>query len=404
MRSNLLSWMKGNVRLEIHRGNTEQMLNRMMHESIEIWNIRRLENGHLEFYIHIKDFFQLRALLKKTGCRLMIQNKYGLPFWLQRLEGRKWFAAGIGVFIILLILLSSLIWEVEIETGENIPHDVVEKAAKAQGIHPLQWKFKLKDPDMLSERLMQSIPDSSWIGVEIIGTKVYIQVIESTIPEEQPLLNPRHMVSNHDAVITKMIAEKGNPVVQKDTRVRKGDILISGIIGDEENKEVVVAKGEVWGMVWYEYQIKVPMENTINRFTGKEFQRNYFVVGERALKIWGYGKVNYQYSEQDVDQHRLRFKDFNLPFGWLKETIQEVIPVAEHRTKQEARMLGLEQARADVMNLAGEQSKLNDEEMLSIKEEENTLNMKVLFEVEQLISKEQAIVIEEKLDEEKKDH
>lgn len=396
MRSNVLSWFRGYVKLNIFRGNTEQMLNRMMQQKLEIWNIRRLDNGQLQFCVHISDFNRLRAMLKKTGCRLHVQKKAGLPFWLHRLGKRKWFAVGTAVFFITLYILSSLIWKVDIEAPEGIASETIAQAARQHGIHPMQWKYRLKDPEILSKQLMDSIPDSAWVGVDIQGTVVQIKVIARTIPEEPLLYNPRHLISAHDAVITKIIAEKGTPVVQRNTKVKKGDILISGLIGNEQNQKTVVAKGEVWGAVWYEYEVTVPLQHTVQRYTGDHFRRNYLVIGDRALQLWGFGKENFTYFQSELHQQRVAVKETRLPLGWLREEIKEVIPQKQLRTQAEARNLGVVQARADVKRTAGSRSTLLNEKVIAEEKRKDVLYLKIWFEVEQRIGKELAIMPEQR--------
>lgn len=91
------------------------------------------------------------------------------------------------------------------------------------------------------------------------GTSISITVIDSTKPEKLTLEGPRHLVAKADAVVTRIIAENGRPKVERNDRVRKGDILISGILGDEQRNKAVVSKGKVMGLVWHEYRIESPL-------------------------------------------------------------------------------------------------------------------------------------------------
>src|SRR5690606_21406703 len=142
--------------------------------------------------------------------------------------------------------------------------------------------------DVLSKKLVTAIPGTTWIGVEKVGTKVNIQVVEATIPEAQQLNNPRHLIATKDAVITYIIAQQGKPMVKKNHKVKAGDILISGIIGSEAHSQVVVAQGNVKGLVWYEYEVKAPLVQKYRVFTGERQARSYIVLGNRALKIKGF--------------------------------------------------------------------------------------------------------------------
>src|SRR5690606_35509013 len=174
------------------------------------------------------------------------------PFWLDKLGSRKMFATGLIAFVICLYVLSSLVWKIDVEGNDTIARSDIIQAAKEQGLYRFQWKFRLQDPDVLSKSIHLQLNRDSWVGIEVQGTKVNIKIVEATRPEKSPLMNPRHLVASHDAMITEIFTETGKPIAKPNMNVKKSDILISGIIGDEANLQVLVAKGEVRGIVWQE--------------------------------------------------------------------------------------------------------------------------------------------------------
>ena len=52
--------------------------------------------------IGVKDFKNIRKILKKTNCRIKIEKKKGLPFTFNKYRKRKIFA--LLIFIILIII------------------------------------------------------------------------------------------------------------------------------------------------------------------------------------------------------------------------------------------------------------------------------------------------------------
>src|SRR5690606_26747948 len=145
----------------------EELLNMLLLKQMTVWDIKRNGEGDMELYIHVGDYFRLPALLKQTGCRMHIQERDGLPFLLSRVEKRKMFAAGVILFVVGLYLLSSLVWQVQVVGNERIDKTSVLEAASKHGIHPLQWKFRIEDPAVLSRKLMNELPGASWVGVKI---------------------------------------------------------------------------------------------------------------------------------------------------------------------------------------------------------------------------------------------
>lgn len=387
-----LQWVRGVVTVHIRDGQPERLVNRALEGGLELSSIRWTSDGKLEFELSVGDFFRLRPFLKETGCRVHVKKRHGMPFWLLRVEKRKFFAIGLGVFFIGIYLLSSLVWSIEVKGNVKLTEEQILAAAKHEGIFPMQWSFKLKDKDILSKELVSDLPGATWVGVEKKGTRIIIQVVEATEPEKPDLESPRHLIASDDAVITEIYTEKGRPVVKKNMKVRKGQTLISGTIGGGEYTQSVVAKGKVRGLVWYEYNVASPLTQEVKVYTGEKKTKWYAVIGNRALQVSGYGKNPFSTSENVVYEEQAAWRNWKLPFGRLKKTIMEVRTDVRELTVEEAKNNGMLEAKADVMQKAGSDAVVLKEIVLHENSDNGKVYMKVLFEVEQSIVEEMPLV------------
>ncbi|WP_341278411.1 sporulation protein YqfD [Paenibacillus sp. FSL H8-0537] len=385
-------WVLGVVTVNIRGGQPERLVNRALEGGLQLASIGWTGDGKLQFDVSVSDYFRLKPFLKETGCRAHVVKRQGMPFWLVRLEKRKFFIAGIALFFIGIYLLSSLIWSVEVKGNLKLTEEEIIEAARQEGIFPLQWSFRLEDTDIISKRLVNKLPKATWIGVEKKGTRIIIQVAETTEPDHRELENPRHLIASADAVITEIYTERGRAVVKKNAKVKKGQTLISGTLGGGAYTQTVVAKGSVRGLVWYEFNIASPMSQQVKVYTGEKKQKWYVVIGGRALQVSGYGKNPYEQSETIVEEDKANFKSISLPFGRMKQTVMEVHTEELKLSADEAREGGILQAKANVMTKAGSDAVIRDEIVLHEKTENGKVYMKVLFEVEQSIVKEMPLV------------
>ncbi|MFD0586735.1 sporulation protein YqfD [Paenibacillus sp. GCM10027627] len=392
MKGQGVHWLKGVVVVQARGGQPEELVNRAMAGGLGLSAIRWTSKGLLQFELSVSDFFRLRPYLKETGCRVHVTERKGLPFWLVKAERRLWFTGGIALFFAIILMLSSLVWDIEVEGNVKLTEDQVLAAAKAEGVFPLQWSFRLQNADVISKKLVQTLPGTTWVGVEKKGTKVRIQVVEMTKPDRPPLQNPRHLVASADSIVTQIVAEKGKPVVRKNTRVKKGQTLISGIIGSETNSRTVVAEGIVRGLVWYEYNIESPLTQTTKVYTGEKRAKWYAVIGNRALQLSGFGKSKFGQSETIVKEEKLAWRKWSLPIGRMKATAMETDIQERTLTEEEARETGLLQAKADVLDKAGADAVIVSEIVLHEKADNGKVYMKVLFEVDQSIVQEMPLV------------
>ncbi|WP_054956662.1 sporulation protein YqfD [Paenibacillus dakarensis] len=384
--------IRGYLKLTVRGEHVEAFINALVETGIPVWEVKPTGADSAEFKLLLKDFKGLRPLLKRTGCRTRIQERYGFPFRVLRLLKRKVFVGGIVMFFAILLVLSSMVWNVSVEGNEKLASEDVLEAAKQEGIYPYQWIFRLKSLDKLSTNLSVRLPGTSWVGVERNGTRIRIHIVEASVPKKPELLSPRHLVSTSDAVITQIYAEKGIPKVQINNRVKKGQVLISGILGDEENTKSVVAKGKVKGLVWHEYQIEVPLVKTRKVYTGGTYEKSYLVFGDRAVQLWGYGKSPFEKHEILTLYDPLTWRSRALPMGWMTEKVMEVNETKVTVTEEEARKEGLDRAFRDILAKYGPETRLVSQKILHDNKENGKVYMKVLFEVEETISKELPIV------------
>ncbi|WP_018886729.1 sporulation protein YqfD [Paenibacillus massiliensis] len=392
MKNSTLTWIQGHVRLVVKGERIAELVNLLTVQGIHVWDVVSLGEQMSSMRVLLPDFFRLRPLLRRTGSRMHVYERRGLPFQLSRLGRRAFFAAGVGIFILVLVLMSSLVWNVEVRGNDRLTADRVLQAAKSEGLYPYQWKFRLMSQDKLSQALMRRLPDTSWVGVEIRGTEVIIQIVEAEKPEPTKLLSPRHLISKADAVITEIYAEQGRPVVSRNTRVKKGDILISGMIGDEQHAQMVVAKGEVKGMVWHEYEIEIPLVQHRKSYTGNSYDKLYLVLGNRAIQMWGYGQKPYAAYETVTEHNPLTWRDLRLPVGWMTERVMESQKATHVVSETEAKISGIEHAKKQIIAKYGKGTEILGQKILHEKRENGKVYMKVLFEVEQYITEELPIV------------
>ncbi len=391
MKGNWVAHARGYVWVKLIGEGAERFVNAAAQERIDLWNISFSPAGELTCGVSIPDFFRMRPLLKKNGCRTRIVSRHGLPFKLARLSRRKTFAGGMLAFVLALFVLSTLIWDVKVEGNSAIPEEQIRQAARAEGIYGYQWSFRLANAAALSQRLALRLPEAAWVGVDKRGTSITITVVESTKPEAKALEGPRHLVAKTDAVITRIVAENGRPQVERNDRVRKGDILISGVLGNETNSKHVVSKGKVMGLVWHEYRISSPLQSATRNLTGESTERSYLIIGNRALQISGYGAPAFEQSQIRTTIKKARLWNKILPFGTMKELEQEVVEIGKKLTPAEAKEVGLAQARAELLAKAGKDATIKAENILHEQTENGKVMLTVLFEVEQSIEVERPI-------------
>jgi len=392
MKESWIQYVRGFVTVKLAAGQPDAFLNAALADKLELWDLYYDKDEKLVFRVTVPDYFRLRPLLRRIRGRTRVMERHGLPFQMARLSRRKTFAAGLIGFVAALYVLSTLIWNVKVEGINRMTADQVLAAAKAEGVYRFQWSFRLPDTSEIADRIASRLPEAAWVGVERKGTSVDITVVEAKKPDATAPESPRDLVATHDAVVTYIVAENGRPKVQMSQRVRKGDVLISGIVGEGDRTKAVVSKGEVRGLVWQEYDIASPLVRKVQAYTGAANDRKYLIIGNRALQITGYKLKPFEKSDYRSDIKRLAWGKWTLPFGTWDEREQEVVYQEQTLTTEQAKEAGLAQARKQLLAKSGKGAVIRAEKILHEQTENGKVMIKVLFEVEQSIVSERPIV------------
>lgn len=109
-----------------------------------------------------------------------------------------------------------------------------------------------------------------------------------------------------EAIVTKTFVEVGKPVVLKNDHVEKGQLLVSGIYGNEESPTIVSAKGIVYGETWYTSEVSVPLKTQFQVYTGNAYNEHYLTFGSVKIKIWGFQHDKYKRSRTESVKHDVK--------------------------------------------------------------------------------------------------
>jgi similar to stage IV sporulation protein len=281
----LWNYLIGYVVIRVEGLSLEKFINLTVSRGIHLWGINRQNYTTLTAKISIKGFRQLHGISHKIRCRIRIVDKRGLPFILFRYRHRKMLAAGLILFLFIIYGLSSFVWTVEVEGAEEINPQKVLSELESLGVQAGVLKSDI-DSLWIENQLIIRIPELSWASLEIRGSKAVLRVRESVLP---PVLidrdTPCNVVAAKDGIIDKMIVLDGQAVVSEGQTVKKGQLLISGIIEHPNTIGVryVHSMGKIIARTWYEETVELSLKEPFRQRTGRRSEIRY--IGWERFKV-----------------------------------------------------------------------------------------------------------------------
>ena len=322
------NYLKGYVIIRINGLSLERLLNLALANSIYLWNVNRINNTEIEATLSLAGYNSLENIVNKAGCQIEIKDKIGLPFLLKKLKKRKMLGFGLIVFICLIILLSSIIWEIEIIGAEQISTKEIISLLETNNIKTGKLKKNI-NKDFMKDILLNEFEYISFLDIRINGVKLTIEIRESDIPPEKiDKTYPCNIIAKKRGVILKIIAKNGEAVAKKGKIVEKGEILISGVMKNsfEDSPYLVHAEGEVLARTRYTSIIEEPIVKTDKIETGRTYKQRGLKFKDKGIRFLS-GDIPYEnYIEEIIEKDIVNFKwaKIDIPIKIVNYTFREV--------------------------------------------------------------------------------
>lgn len=386
-----IEWPKfvtGQLKIIVKGEQIGHFLDQVVQAGISMENLIWIKEDQLSITLNLRDFFPVYRLAKRYKLRVRINQRLGVPFLWKRVKKRKFFAVGAILFFFLLTILSSFVWKVDIEGNKQVPTEQILAILQREGIYPGQLKVKLPDSEQLQYKLQQNLPQASWVGVRLEGTRLVVTVAEKReiekTPEQVKGEGKYHLIAKKDAMIYQLKVTHGNPLVGVYDIVKKGQVLVSGFYGNPEEpttENPVGANGVVLGQVWYHSEVYAPLKLERKEYTGEKKQASFLFVGSYILRNPFRNKDPFQQWETTKEVLPVKIGRWELPFGVVKEEYKEMKLKQESLTVDQATLRGIEQARADVLRTSGKYGKILAEKVLHRSVESDKVYLKIHFDV-----------------------
>lgn len=286
----------------------EKVLNLCSKNKISIWSAK-FKKGKICCKITVKDFLKLPKILRKSGIRVHILRKSGFPFFINKYNKRFGIFTGVLLFFAVLYIMSGYIWIIDVvgntktETKEIL--SVCEQIGIKTGVKASSISSK-----NAAQQLLLKTDTLAWSSFNIEGCKLTVNVTEIKQKTEDNT-KATNLKANADGIITHIDVKAGNCLVKVGDVVKKGDILVSGIIESESNTKFVHSIGEITAKTETELTLQEPLKKRVSYPTGQVKEKS--VLEFFTLKIPLYlGGENGEYDSQTSEKTLWLFGQ-NLP-------------------------------------------------------------------------------------------
>lgn len=370
----------------------ERFLNLAARSGINLFEVRKIDDV-LYCSAMASEYRALKRLARKSGVKIRLSEKHGLPFFIWRYRHRKGLLVGSACFWLVLHFLSLYIWSIDVRGATAIEKAELDNLINSIGVSAGTLKSEI-DPPIIEKTIMNQFENISWVSANIKGSVLSLELKERIEPPGLIIdEGPCNVKSNHDGQVVRMEVYQGTPEVKCGDAVVEGQLLVSGFVEDDFGVcNLRHAEAKIFALTKHELKQEVALTQLEKQPTGK-------IVVRKRLKLFG---VELPLTliptpgsdfEKSLQVDNVNIMGVSLPITYYKEIWRQFCEVQVTLSKDEA-MKRAHRALEDE-----EKERFKEMQILSKDENENFTNDKAVlianYVCEENIAAQEEIVLEE---------
>ena len=284
----LLRWVAGYCTADVSGEATVMALNLLRRCGIIHWRIRNTPDGGIAFRLSGNAAKVFLGACENEGVPVRVSPVRGLPALLHRYRRRWGILIGAAAFAVITAMSCRVVWEVEVSGNEKLGDGQIIQMLREYGFGE-GTPYRHVDFDVLQNEFLMTTDEIAWISVNMTGTVAHVQVRENLgSKENRPgVSGASNVVAREDGQITEVRVRSGSAAVGVNDVVRRGELLISGIIAvGEDSIRYEHAEGTVLAKVRRQICVEIPLYREEKVYTGEESVRNSLIFFGKKVKLF----------------------------------------------------------------------------------------------------------------------
>ncbi|MBQ7760769.1 MAG: sporulation protein YqfD [Clostridia bacterium] len=351
---------------------TEILKNELTYESVEF------KGNNVILTIKERYFKKFDFVLKSLQLRYTISKKYGVNELLFLIFKRKGLLFG-GIFLIFTLLISSkFVWQINVYGEEKMSKEEVLEELSQNGL-AVGTSISSINYDSLHNKILLNSNKIAWISVNIDGNIANVNIKETKNEEIKHEEKYGNVVANKEGQICSIKLIEGEKVVKIGDIVKKGDLLISGII-DSQAQGVLYCKanGVVNAYTHTEIVVETSYVQTTKKYVSVDVQQKAInILGNNINFFIKHNKNTQNCDKIEIKKNLKLFNIDNLPIFLTQTKLYEYELIENTFTKEQAVDLAFIELRKK-LDLA-----LSDAELVSkeVSVEYNETGIKIICDL-----------------------
>lgn len=323
--------LRGVVEIRAEGAFPERLINLCAQHRVAFWGVEWLDEHTITMMVARPDRKRVRELGEKIGCTVTAGRGSGVPFFLARFRRRYAFLVGLFCSLVCVVLLSNVVFTIDVEGNQEIPTARILGELRRQGLRPGVYGPGLELNQLAQETILE-LEGVAWMTINLYGTRA--QVIVREVVEKPELIEEEgccDIIAGADGLITQLEVYSGQGMVKEGDTVAAGELLISGTVAmkpPEYSDQPVRyyqtwARGKVLARTWRTLEAKIPLTAGVKSYTGEGKRRYSLVIFGQSIDFYGNSSISWPFYDKIKTVYPLPGgEERALPVAWVREEIR----------------------------------------------------------------------------------
>jgi len=335
-------FLKGYYIVSVEGLLAERFINLCKVKKIYLWDILAKHDSYI-MKISVDDYNILDEILNKTGVKVGILKKYGLPFLFIGKRNRTFYLMFI-LFSLFLIFVSNLfVWKIDFIGNYTISDEQLRDFLLEYEIEEGQLKKNIPYLQ-LKDDLRKEFDLIKWCSVSLKGNTLVIQIEENSLHKETLKEQTEgcysDIIAQTDGIVKNILVRNGLAQVSVGDNVTKGQILVTGVVPIYDDSL------QIKQYHYYDADADVLIETNVNyeetlddiyyekEYTGRKKNVSYIKINENDFHLPI--KSEFAYYDIFVTSNQLNlFKKIDTPIYYGNYEIREYFFVEKKYTNDD---------------------------------------------------------------------
>lgn len=202
---------------------------------IPIWDI----SGSNDIYtarVAPGNYMKVARKSRDFRVKTAVVGRGGAYFVLRRYRGRIGIPLGILAFFAIIVIMSNFIWDIKIIGNQTLTRAQIVEQLEKNGVKA-GTPVKGFNANKVEIKMSLALNELAWVSVERAGSRLIVKISErlpsdgnnaSPVPTESPC----NVIAGRSGRIVTTEIYRGRLLYKPKSGVNKGDIIVSGVIGN----------------------------------------------------------------------------------------------------------------------------------------------------------------------------